>query len=80
MDGLISLTRFKEGSWPTNATYRKTQIKIPPGFSAVISCPHCGVVGSLDESHDIHANGEVYPSVVCHCGFHDFIILEGYDG
>ncbi len=72
------LTRFTTGEWPIKGTYRKTT---DPGvaFSAVISCPDCGTVGSLSGSHDVHADGEVQPSVVCACGFHAFITLEGYE-
>lgn len=73
------LKPFKTGTWPGKGQYRKTSTQNPPGFSAVISCPGCGVVGSLDESHDVHADGTVQPSVVCTCGFHDFIVLEGYE-
>ncbi len=73
------LTRFTTGEWPVQGTYRRTNNPGANVHSAVISCPGCGVVGSLSGSHDVHADGTVQPSVVCTCGFHEFITLEGYD-
>lgn len=46
--------------------------------SAVICCPSCGERGSLAGSHQVGADGTVTPSVVCDCGFHEFIRLEGW--
>jgi predicted RNA-binding Zn-ribbon protein involved in translation (DUF1610 family) len=50
------------------------------GISASITCPKCGVYGTL-ESHKIHKDGSVWPSVVCpnDCGFHGMnVILDGW--
>ena len=74
------LTRNKDfENWPAGQ-YRRTQQQEPLGsFSAVITCPGCGVRGSLSATHDVHPDGVVQPSVLCECGFHEFITLEGYD-
>jgi len=73
-----TLTRFTTGEWPVRGTYRRTHNPGAGVHSAVISCPSCGLVGSLSGSHDVRADGEVQPSVVCACGFHEHITLEGY--
>lgn len=73
-----TLKSFAEGEWPGKGLYRRTATRMPPGFSAVISCPGCGIVASLDQTHDVHVDGTVQPSILCDCGFHDFIVLEGY--
>lgn len=51
------------------------------GPSASLSCPGCGLVGTLDD-HEIQGNGAVTPSVDCpaSCGFHDYVVLEGWHG
>lgn len=46
---------------------------------ALFRCP-CGIVSAL-ESHTVHADGHVEPSVwhdAPECGFHEHITLEGY--
>ncbi len=45
---------------------------------AIIACPDCGVRGSLAGSHEVAEDGKVTPSVACDCGFHEFIVLEGW--
>lgn len=45
--------------------------------TARVSCPACGKVGLLAD-HVIDGKGEVLPSVVCDCGYHEFIVLEGW--
>lgn len=42
-----------------------------------VLCPVCGGCGDLNE-HQINEHGLVSPSVVCECGFHDVILLEGW--
>ena len=47
----------------------------------LVICPKCG--GGLltdDAPHGIRANGEVYRSVICPCGFHEHIKLQDWDG
>ena len=63
--------------WPEPGTYRKTDVG-GGRFSAVISCPECKTTGSLQGSHEVAPDGAVTPSVVCDCGFHEFIELAGY--
>lgn len=46
-------------------------------FTATIACPQCGEQGALTD-HEILDSGEVTPSVVCDCGFHDHIFLSGW--
>ena len=78
MTQVVPLTRNVDlDDWPAGQ-YRRTRVQLPPGFSAVITCPACGERGSLHDSHDVHADGTVQPSVVCPCGFHAYITLEGY--
>lgn len=64
----------EKGSWKEVRLYNG-------GLSAIFTCPACGVSGDLSD-HIINALGEVSPSVVCpeECGFHDFIVLEGWNG
>jgi hypothetical protein len=42
--------------------------------TANIVCPDCGLVSCLDP-HNIDKDGNVTPSVVCDCGFHEYISL-----
>jgi hypothetical protein len=42
-----------------------------------VSCPGCGGIANLSEHH-IGAHGEVEPSVICECGFHDKVMLHDY--
>lgn len=49
------------------------------GMSASFTCPN-GHIGTLLD-HEILEDGSVHPSVLCmgeHCGFHEFIRLEGW--
>jgi hypothetical protein len=43
----------------------------------IIFCPTCGD-GLLGDNapHGVKANGEVFHSVVCDCGFHEYCKLE----
>lgn len=43
-----------------------------------LSCPSCGAFAPLSETHEILATGEVRPSVLCDCGFHEHVRLLGY--
>ena len=46
---------------------------------AQIVCHNCDLAGTLDPGHyTINAAGEISPSVVCGCGYHEFIELEGW--
>ena len=48
--------------------------------SALVSCPTCEETVSLS-GHFIFYDGKVTPSLVCpheNCGFHDWIVLEGW--
>jgi C4-type Zn-finger protein len=46
-----------------------------------IECPQCGANLLGDRAiQGIRLSGEVYNSVVCPCGFHDHVILAGYNG
>jgi RNase P subunit RPR2 len=44
----------------------------------VVYCPKCnsGLLGN--STHRIEPNGDVNASVVCPCGFHEFITLNEY--
>lgn len=45
----------------------------------IVYCPNCG--GGLlgQSSHRIDEQGNVSNSVICPCGFHEWIKLENYD-
>lgn len=47
--------------------------------NATVACPGCGKTATL-ESHRIHRDGHVWPSLVCpnNCGFHDFVYLKDW--
>ena len=47
------------------------------GAGVFVLCPQCDVKRYLD--HQIDDQGNVSPSVVCDCGFHATIRLEGWD-
>lgn len=47
------------------------------GKKATFTCPNCKQVGTLID-HDIADDGTVTPSVVCDCGFHEWIYLVGW--
>lgn len=79
----MSLRTFPRSSsmWPEPGTYRPATID--GARSATITCPTCGERGSLHETHQIAASGDVHPSVVCTsegCTFHEFITLEDWEG
>jgi hypothetical protein len=63
--------RSERGTWKP--------LKTPRGPSATVVCPTCGQVASLD-GHGIHADGRVWPSLVCPfgCPFHATVRLEGW--
>jgi len=47
--------------------------------TAKIACPDCGQEGTLDpREHGILGDGEVVPSVVCDCGYHENITLRDW--
>jgi len=39
------------------------------------SCPKCGQAAELT-THKINEEGLVHPSVVCGCGFHEYVAFE----
>ena len=72
-----------ERTWPPMGGYR--EVKTEDGKrSARITCPHCGLRGSLAETHEIGPDGLVTPSVMCPgngqevCTFHETVTLEGW--
>lgn len=42
-----------------------------------IQCPECNVWSYLSD-HEIDENGYIKPSIVCDCGFHNFVTLNHY--
>lgn len=52
-------------------------LQIPNSKKATFTCPNCQQLGTLVD-HDIADDGTVTPSVVCDCGFHEWIKLEGW--
>lgn len=47
----------------------------------IIECPGCGC-GLLGDTapHGVRADGTVFNSVVCECGFHQYVKLEDWKG
>lgn len=44
-----------------------------------LSCPGCGIIANIAETHEIDAEGVITPSVDCsNCDFHDQIKLHDY--
>ncbi len=45
-----------------------------------IECPkcECNLLGDASP-HGVKQNGEVFASVVCTCGFHEFVTLQDWD-
>ena len=69
-----------KAQWPERGCYRSSTIG--GERSATITCPNCGLVGSLAGNHEVGPDGTVTPSVVCvgdGCEFHKFIQLEGWN-
>lgn len=59
-------------------TYRRG--KADGRFTATMSCPKCGRPASLFW-HEIAANGDVSPSLVCPhdgCDYHAYVTLDGW--
>jgi len=54
--------------------------QLPGHGKPTVYCPNCGggLLGGFS-SHRFEPNGDVNNSVVCHCGFHEFIHLEDWD-
>jgi hypothetical protein len=47
-------------------------------YTALVTCPGCGTALSLSR-HTIADDGCVTPSLACpSCGWHDFVVLEGW--
>lgn len=78
---MTTLKPVKDSIWKERGTWVKVTTVL--GVTACISCPQCGTSGSLSRSGadgwKIAADGTVTPSVVCECGFHEFIRLEGWE-
>jgi len=43
-----------------------------------IACPGCGQHALLE--HGVSLSGEVNPSLLCECGYHEWVQLTGYKG
>ena len=56
-------------------TWRRIRLDGEP--TALFVCPNCGHRSALS-THTIKRDGEVTPSVVCDCGFHDWVKLTGW--
>jgi len=54
--------------------------QLPGHQKPTVYCPNCGggLLGGFS-SHRFEPNGDVNNSVVCPCGFHEFIHLEDWD-
>ena len=66
--------RYEKGTW------RRVQRDGETIY--VFTCPNCGGSGGLDGkegNHTVNSDGIVSPSVVCDCGFHDYIRLLGIE-
>ena len=46
-----------------------------------VSCPTCGTSANLAGTHEVDELGNVSPSLICpdECGFHEWVILEGWE-
>lgn len=65
-----------KGMWPTPGTWR---FVFDEGVrTARVACPACGMSASLRGTHQIDADGYVAPSLVCECGFHEHVRLDGW--
>lgn len=61
---------FHPGQWAITRTPTEAKVRF--------CCPKCRGMGDLTETHEIASDGTVSPSVVCDCGFHDLVKLEGW--
>lgn len=70
---------IEKGSWNQKGTWWQAN---RDGERVVLfSCPSCGGRGTLtgsEANHSVSEAGEVSPSVVCDCGFHEHIKLNDY--
>ena len=64
-----STLKMNPGTWTNAVREGKPIIKI--------ACPDCGQSGLLDGTHTVNSAGDVSPSVVCDCGYHETIHLVG---
>jgi hypothetical protein len=63
------LTTGKRGTWyPVIVDGKRT---------AKLVCPGCGIIANIDD-HDIDHDGNVTPSILCDCGYHENVILAGW--
>lgn len=46
--------------------------------TALLCCPDCKAISTLT-GHEIKIRGFVSPSLVCRCGWHEFVQLGGWD-
>lgn len=61
--------KMAKGTW--------RRVGLDGAITAMLVCPQCGARSALT-THKIHGDGEVHPSVVCDCGFHDWVRLVGW--
>jgi predicted RNA-binding Zn-ribbon protein involved in translation (DUF1610 family) len=66
---LTHSNEYEPGTWKG--------LKTPDGRKATFTCPECGETRTLAQ-WNINGQGEVTPSVICPCGFHEFLRLEGW--
>lgn len=46
-----------------------------------VRCPACGGTAEIFETHEIAADGRVFPAFVCPwetCSFHEWVVLEAW--
>lgn len=68
-----------EGPWSNVPDRSWALTRLHDGRPSVWTrCPGCHGTGSL-RNHDVKADGNVEPSVLCGCGYHAFIRLDGWD-
>ena len=69
----------RESAWHEKGTWK--QLHTDKGISATLTCPLCGVTGTL-ENLFIELDGKTDVSVDCiteGCDFHDVVILQGWE-
>ena len=67
------------GIWPSRGEW--VDGRHTSDSRVMLSCPECGDLGELigpEGTHEIDGSGNVSPSVVCECGFHEFVTLDNY--
>ncbi len=73
----VNIPRYR-GSYHSPMQGTWAPVTLDNKATARIGCPGCGQAALLD--HTVDENGDVNPSLLCDCGYHEYVHLCNWDG